>query len=89
VHDLDDHLARRDRLDHRGADRFLAHLLGEAAHHVERHVGLEQRAADLAHRGIDVGLAERAAPRQAIENSTQAFRQAVEHAISGLVPRKR
>ena len=53
--DLDHHLAGRDRLDDGGADRLLAHLLGEAAHHIERDVGLEQRAAHLAHRGIDIG----------------------------------
>ena len=33
------------------------HLLGEGAHHVERHVGLEQRAPHLAQRRVDVGFA--------------------------------
>ena len=56
VHELDDHLARRDRLDHRDADRVLLHLLDERAHHIERDVRLEQRTAHLAHRRVDVGL---------------------------------
>ena len=82
VHDLDDHLARRDRLDHRDADRVLPHLLDEGAHDVERDVGFEQRAAHLAQRRVDVGLGQRAAPRQAIENSAKPFRQIVEHSVS-------
>ena len=77
--DLDHHLAGRDRLDHGGADRLLADLLGKGTHHVERDVGLQQRAAHLAHRRIDVGLAERAAPRQPVQNAAKLFRQVVEH----------
>ena len=76
--DLDHHLAWRHRLDHSGADRLLADLFGEAAHHFQRDVGLEQRAAHLAHRRIDVGLRQRASPRQPIENATKPFRQIVE-----------
>ena len=76
--DLHHHLAGRDRLDDSRADRLLAHALGETAHHVERHVGLEQRAAHLAHRGVDVGLRQRAAACQPIENATKLFRQIVE-----------
>ena len=76
--DLDHHLAGRDRLDDGGADRLLADAFGEAADHVERDVGLEQRAAHLAHRGIDVGFRQRTAPRQPIENATKLFRQIVE-----------
>ena len=76
--DLHHHLAGRHRLDHGGADRLLADLVGEAADHVERDVGLEQRAAHLAHRGIDVGFRQRTAPRQPVENATKLFRQIVE-----------
>ena len=54
--DLDHHLAGRDRLDDGGADRLLAHALGETADDVERDVGFQQRAAHLAHRGVDVGF---------------------------------
>src|SRR5262249_39319512 len=56
----------------------LAHAIGEAAHDVERDVGLKQRAAYLAHRGIDVLFGQRTASRQAIENATKLFRQIVE-----------
>ena len=69
VHDLDDHLAGRDRLDDVDADRALLDLLDEGARHVERDVGLQQCAANLAQRRIDVLLRQRAAPRQAVENA--------------------
>ena len=62
VHQLDDHLPRLDRLDQGDADGLLLHVVDKRAHHVERDVRLEQRAAHLAQRGIDVGLRERAAP---------------------------
>jgi hypothetical protein len=76
--DLDHHLAGRDRLDHGGADRLLADAVDKAAHHVERDVSLEQRAAHLAHRGVDIGLRQRTATRQPIEYPTKLFRQIVE-----------
>ncbi len=73
VDDLDDHLARRHRLDDRDADGVLLHLVGEGAHHVERDVGLEQRAPHLAQRRIDVGFRQRAAPGE----RDREFRRAV------------
>ena len=79
VDDLHDHLAGGDRLHHGGADRLLAHLVGERAHHVERDVGLKQRAAHFAHGGVDIGLRQRTAPCQPIENASKLFRQIVEH----------
>ena len=75
VHDLDDHLAGRDRLHHLDADRLLLDVVGEGARHVERDVGLQQRAAHFAQRRIDVGFAERAAAGQAVENAAKFFRQ--------------
>jgi len=54
--DFHDHLAGRDRLDHLDADRPLLDLIGKAARDVERHIGLEQRASDLAERGLDIGF---------------------------------
>src|SRR6202022_2172086 len=63
-------------------DRLLADFFGETSDHVERDVGLKQRAAYLAHRGIDVGFGQRPAPRQPIENATKLFRQIVEHLFS-------
>ena len=59
--DLDDLLARRHRAGDFGADGALAHLLDKGLDHFERNVGLEQRAADFAQRGIDVGFVQRAA----------------------------
>ena len=42
MHDLDHHLPGLDRPDDLLADRPLAHLVGERAHHLERHIGLDQ-----------------------------------------------
>ncbi len=75
VHQLDHELARRHRLDQLDPDRVGFDLLGEGAHHLERHVGLEQRAVHLAQRRIDVGLGERATARQPVENAAKPFRQ--------------
>ena len=80
VDDLDDHLAGRDGFDDIGADGARAHLVDEGAHHVERDVGLEEGAADLAQRDIDVCLRERTAPRQRVENGGELFRKPFEHA---------
>ena len=76
--DLDHHLAGRDRLDDGGADRLLADAIGEASDNVERDVGFQQRAAHLAHRGVDIGFRQRTAARQPIEYPTKLFRQIVE-----------
>jgi hypothetical protein len=75
MHDLDDELARRDRLDEFGTDRLCLDLLGEGARHIERDVGFEQRPANFAQRVLDIGLAQRATPRQAVENAVQAIGQ--------------
>ena len=56
MHDLDDHLAGRDGLHQLMADGLGAHPVGEGAHHVERHIRLDQRAAHFAHRGRHVGF---------------------------------
>ena len=50
-------------------DRALTQLLDEAAHHVERDVGLEQRTAHLARGRIHVGGRKRAASGEAVENA--------------------
>ncbi len=78
--DLDHHLAWSDRLDDGGADCLFADAVDEAADHVQRDVGFQQRAAHFAHGGIDVGFRERAAPGQPIEYAAKFFRQIVEHA---------
>jgi hypothetical protein len=92
VDDFHDHLAGGHRLDDLGADRAVADLVGEGADDLKRHVGLEQGAAHLAHRLLDVGLAQRAAALEAVEDAGQSCRQAFEHAGSNRVisgePRK-
>ena len=73
MHDLGDHLARGDRLHHLLADRLGLHGFGDVAHHVERHIGFEQRAAHLAHRLVDVSLGQRALAGELIEDDAKAF----------------
>ena len=68
VDDLDHLLAGRDRGQHLGAHRPFAHLGDEVAHHRQRHVGIQQRQADLAQRLGDVGLGQRAAAAQPVEH---------------------
>ena len=58
------------------------HLFDEGAHHFQRDVGLDQRAADLAHRLADVGLRQRAALGQPVEDAAEALLQGVEHCLS-------
>jgi hypothetical protein len=81
VDDLDDHLARRDRLHDLAADGALLDRLDERAHDLERHVGLDQRAAHLAHRGIDIGLRQRTAAGELVEDAAEPILQGIEHAI--------
>src|SRR6185295_19466936 len=76
--DLDHHLAGRDRLDDGGADRLFTHAIGEISDDLERNVGLEQRAAYLAHCSVDILFGQCAAPRQTIEYPAKPLRQIVE-----------
>ncbi len=80
--DLDDHLAGLDRLDDRRADRLGAGAVDERAHDVERDVGFEQRAADLAHGGVDVFLGEGAAAGQLVQYAGELFGEALEHGVA-------
>ena len=79
VDDLDDHLAGLDRLDDGGADRLGAGAVDEGAHDFERDVRLEQRAAHLAHGGVDVLLGEGAAAGQLVQYAGELFGKALEH----------
>jgi len=79
VDDLHDHLAGGHRLDDLGADGAVTHLVGERAHDLERDIRLEQGAAHLAHRLLDIGFAQRAAALEAVEDAGQSCRQAFEH----------
>ena len=72
--DLDDHLAGRDGAHHLLADGLRLHRVGEVAHHVERDIGFEQRAANLAHRFSDVGLAQRALAGELVEDGAKPIR---------------
>jgi hypothetical protein len=87
--DFHDHLAGRDRLDHFNPDRALFDLIGKAARDIERHVGLEQRAPDLAERGLDIGFRQRAAPGQPVEDAIEPFRKTVEHSCLSPHPARR
>ena len=79
MHDLDDHLAGCDRLEDLDADRAFLDLVGEGAGDIERHVGLDQRTPHFAQRRLDVGLRQRAAPGQAVEDAVETFGKTVEH----------
>ncbi len=71
IDDLDDHLAGRDRAHHILADRLRLHRVDKVAHHVERDIGLEQRAAHLAHGFRHVGLAQRALAGELVEDGVK------------------
>ena len=73
VDDLDDHLAGVEALEHAGADRLLADVGDELLGDLEVDVGLEQREADLAHRLVDVGLAQLPARAQVRERALEAI----------------
>src|SRR6185312_6126756 len=79
--DLDYLLARRDRAQHLLADRLLGRAVDELAHDRQGDIGLEQGDADFAHRAAHVGLIERAAAAQAVEDAAQTIAQALEHAL--------
>ena len=82
VDDLDDLLAGGDGAQHLGADGAFADLGDEVAHHRQGHVGVEQGEADFAQRFGDVGLAQRAAAAQAVEDAGELVGQGFEHGRS-------
>jgi len=71
VDDLHDLLAGGEALQHVGAEGALLHRRDELAHDAEVDVGLEQRQADLAHRPVDVVLAQPALAAEAVEGRAQ------------------
>ena len=79
VDDLHDLLAGGQALEDVRADGALADPGDEVLDDLEVDVGLEQREADLAHRGIDVGFADPAAAGQVAEGLAQALAEGVEH----------
>ena len=82
MHDLDDHLSGRDRADNLLADGLFANAIREGLHHVQRHVGLDQRTAHLAHRFGHIAVGERAAARQLVENAGKAVGERFEHGMA-------
>ena len=70
------------------ADRLRPHRVDELADDRQRHVGFEQRHADLAQRGVDIGLGQRAAPAQPVEDVAQTFAQTVEHVDPQATPKR-
>ena len=81
--DLDDLLAGGEALEDLGADRPLADAGDEVLDDLEVDVGLEQGEADLAHRGIDVGLGDRGRGRSGRRASAQSLAEGVEHGPGG------
>src|SRR5262249_52168663 len=83
-HDL---LARGQAVEDLGTDRPLAHARDEVLDDLEVDVGLEEGEADLAHRGVDVGLGHATAAGQPGEGLAEAIAEAVEHAETGILCR--
>ena len=81
VDDLDDLLARVEGLGAGGVDRLLAHRCGEGAHHGQGDVSLQEGAADLGDRGVDVGLSETTLAAQLVEGGGDAIGEVAEHAM--------
>ena len=67
VDDLHHLLGRIERFGNLGAERALANAAGEGTHHVERHIGVEQRAADFADGAVDISLGKLALALQMLE----------------------
>lgn len=67
VDDLHHLLRRVERFGNLGAERAFADAAGEGTHHVERHIGVEQRAADLADGTVDISLGKLALALQMLE----------------------
>ena len=80
VDDLDDLLAGRQAREHLLADGALAHRGDERLDDAEVDVGLEQGEPDLAHRAIDVVLAQRSARAEVAERGLQFVGKRLEHA---------
>ena len=75
AHDLDQGLARGQRLQHFLADRAHLDALDQGLHHRQRNVGFEQRDADLTGGLADVFLGQAAAATQALDGAGKALGQ--------------
>src|SRR5258706_5809289 len=83
VDDLHDLLAGGQALQDLGPDRLLADAADEVLDDLEVDVGLEEAEPDLAHRRVDVRLADAAAAGQVRKGLAQAFGEVVEHGSGG------
>ena len=81
VDDLHDLLAGCQAREHLLADRALAHGGDERLDHAEVDVGLEQGEPDLAHRPIDVFLAQGSTRAQVAQRGLQLVGKRLEHAV--------
>ena len=84
VDDLHDLLAGGQALQDLGTDSSFSNAADEVLDDLEVDVGLEEAEPDLAHRGVDVGLADATAPGQVGERLAQPFAEIVEHGSVGL-----
>ena len=75
VHDLDHHLAGRDGLHDLLADGLSFYFVRERAHDIERHVGFEQCATHLTHGLRDIGLTQRPALGEPVQDIGEPFRK--------------
>ena len=79
VDDLDDLLPGGEAVEHVAADGLLADARYEVLDDLEVDVRLEQGEPDLAHGGVDVGLADPAAAGQVAERRSKSLAEGVEH----------
>ena len=79
VDDLDDLLAGGDRLGDGLAAGLVLHPLDEVAGDRQRDVGLEQGDADLAQRGRDVLVGQRALAGELVEDAGEPAAEGLEH----------
>jgi hypothetical protein len=82
VDDLDDLLARRDRLQNRLANRLRRHTVDKGPRYGKRDIRLEKRNAHLAHGLAHIRLIERTTAAQPVKNAAQPFAQTFEHAFT-------
>ena len=79
VNDLDDLLGRRKRRQNLGPDRLLANMLDQVLHHIQVHVGFQQRHANLAQRLADVLFGQHALSTQVFKGALQLLCQILKH----------
>ena len=77
--DLDDLLRRVERLADLGPECAFAHGGGELPDDGQRDVRLEQRRADLAHGGVDIGLGQPTLTAQVLERGGESVGERGEH----------